>query len=1161
MNHFMATALFALLTCTVALGADDPFAENVRSTPPRTPDEQRKLFHLPPGFEIQLVAAEPDIAKPMNLAFDAKGRLWVSSTNLYPVPAKSPPAKRDTIKVIELGDDGRATKISTFVDGLNIPIGLLPLGDGRSVFAYDINNIRLHTDTDGDGKADRQEVLYSGFGYERDTHGMASNFRRGFDGWIYACHGFNNLSDIADRSGNVVHLRSGNTFRMRPDGSRVEAFTIGQINPFGLCFDPLGNIYTSDSHSKPIYQLLRGGRYEAFDRDTNDGLGLAPPMMQHSHNSSAIAGSVFYAAEQFPEEFRGNVFVGNVVTSRINRDKLEYHGSTPRAIEQPDFLTCDDPWFRPVNTVLGPDGALYVADFYNRVIGHYEVGLDHPGRDYQRGRIWRIVYKGDAGQAPPPSRYDFSTADAPQLIEKLHDPNLTRRMLAMNELSDRIGADAIGPALLAAGPGSTYQKIHGLWVLFRLRALELGTVATAVKDPDPAVRVHVMRILAESGNWPDAYHMLAIDGLADADSLVQRCAADALGQHPDVMHVRPLLALRHVVPAEDTHLLYTVRMALRNQLSRPGTLDAVLSGDPLSPQDMQALIDVAGAVPTPEAAAFLLEHLDAVAKDKAAMVQTLRHAVRYADGRVIEPLVGVLQTRFAGDLDLQIELFTAVRKAAGERGEALPDLAKQWGAELATLALRPPAPTEQAWTAVAGDSASPWVLEQRKSTDGDDKSLFFGSLPLGEQLTGTIRSGPFSIPPKLSMFVAGHNGHPNSPDHRRNVLRLRSAANDAVLAEGHPPRHDVAHPVVWDLKEHAGQEGYLEVVDGDAGTAYAWLAFGRLDPPVAPLPVVSPAMIQQRRQAAAQIAGELSLRPMAGQLHELLRDSGAHVDTRAAAAVALAKVNGDSFAAAAAKVIEDPQQPAALREKVAAALGDVKSDAARAALINGFRTAPARLQTALASALAATPEGSAALMKSIAEGAAPATLLQQPAIVNRLAAAKIPDLEATIGRLTRGLPAPQEQVQKLIGASRAAFAKAGGSAENGAKIYAKNCIQCHQLGGQGGLVGPQLDGIANRGVERVIEDILDPNRNVDPAFRYSNIVLNDTKLITGLQRREDGEMLVFMDTTGKEVSVPKAQIKQRIESKLSVMPGNFGEIIPPGDFNDLMAYLLAPPKN
>src|SRR5688572_25812925 len=193
----------AVIVWTLALAApaltappDDPFAQGVRTTEPLAPAEQAKTFKLPPGFTVTLVAADPDIAKPMNLAFDAKGRLWVSSTSLYPFPAKAPREKRDTIKVIELADDGRATKITTFAEGLDIPIGLLPLGDGSGVFAYDVNQVAVHADTDNDGKADKRDILYTGFGYERDTHGMASNFRRGFDGWVYACHGFNNLSDI-----------------------------------------------------------------------------------------------------------------------------------------------------------------------------------------------------------------------------------------------------------------------------------------------------------------------------------------------------------------------------------------------------------------------------------------------------------------------------------------------------------------------------------------------------------------------------------------------------------------------------------------------------------------------------------------------------------------------------------------------------------------------------------------------------------------------------------------------------------------------------------------------------------------------------------------------------------------------------------------------------
>src|SRR5205807_7100824 len=214
-----------------------------------------------------------------------------------------------------------------------------------------------------------------------------------------------------------------NTYRFKPDGSHIEYWTHGQVNPFGLAFDPLGNLFSCDCHSRPVMQLLRGGWYTSFARP-HDGLGFAPEMMKHDHGSTAIAGITYYAAEHFPPEYRDNVFIGNVVTNRINRDRLERHGSTYKAIEMPDFVKCDDPWFRPVDIRLGPDGALYVADFYNRIIGHYEVPLDHPGRDREKGRIWRIVYKGTDGTQKPRAFRDLTKADCSLLIEELDNPNL-----------------------------------------------------------------------------------------------------------------------------------------------------------------------------------------------------------------------------------------------------------------------------------------------------------------------------------------------------------------------------------------------------------------------------------------------------------------------------------------------------------------------------------------------------------------------------------------------------------------------------------------------------------------------------------------------------------------------------------------------------------------
>ena len=114
-------------------------------------------------------------------------------------------------------------------------------------------------------------------------------------------------------------------------------------------------------------------------------MGFGPDMVTHDHGSTGIAGISYYAADQFPEPYRGAVFIGNVVTNRINLDRIEWHGSSPKGIEQPDFAWSEDNWFRPVDIELGPDGALYVADFYNRIIGHYEVPLTHPGCDQNAG--------------------------------------------------------------------------------------------------------------------------------------------------------------------------------------------------------------------------------------------------------------------------------------------------------------------------------------------------------------------------------------------------------------------------------------------------------------------------------------------------------------------------------------------------------------------------------------------------------------------------------------------------------------------------------------------------------------------------------------------------------------------------------------------------------
>jgi len=210
------------------------------------------------------------------------------------------------------------------------------------------------------------------------------------------------------------------------------------------------------------------------------------------------------------------------------------------------------------------------------------------------------------------------------------------------------------------------------------------------------------------------------------------------------------------------------------------------------------------------------------------------------------------------------------------------------------------------------------------------------------------------------------------------------------------------------------------------------------------------------------------------------------------------------------------------------------------------------VQIKLAQALAGSTAGAEYLLNS-----SPPALLLDRTVKEKLLAAKVPNTAARIDKLTHGLSAPNDALQKLVERRQRKFDPAKSRASEGANIFQQNCAVCHQVDGNGGLVGPQLDGIGNRGLERLCEDVIDPNRNVDPAFRSTLIVLKDGDVQSGLFRREEGETIILAESTGKEISIPKNQVSERRQSENSLMPENFGELLTDEQFNNLLAFLLS----
>lgn len=571
------------------------FSENIRPTDPRTPEEELAGFIVPEGFEITLFASEPDIDKPMNLTFDAKGRMWVTQSFEYPFPTFGG-KPTDKLTILEDTDnDGKADKFTVVSDSLNIPIGVYPTVDG--VISYSVPNVYKFVDANHDDKPEGSSLILGHFGY-KDTHGMISNLIRGYDGWVHACHGFANKSRFAGTDGDSITLESGNTFRFKVDGSHVEQLTFGQVNPFGLVFDQYGYVYSTDSHSSPLYQLIRGADYPHFGKVPIMGFG--PDMKPLVDEATALAGITQYADVQFPEEFRGNFFIGDVVNSRVHRYSATWKGSSPVGKSEVDFIKSEDPWFRPVNIKLGPDGALYVADFYNAIIGHYEVALDHPKRDKQRGRIWRIAYKGNKNE-----KADLSAMTAEELIKKLDADNLPVRMLATDQLTDRIGSGAIDAlkATLADASTTPRKYVHAMWALHRLNALDDETLKTSL-EKDSLIKVHALRVLVER-KQDQSFAEPITKSLNDPNPHVRRVATELLLKYPSIESVNAALDVLHNTKEEyDNHLFYTGRLVLRNLLRNEDVLKAAIA-KAWDQRDAGLLAGVMVDVPLPGAAAYL----------------------------------------------------------------------------------------------------------------------------------------------------------------------------------------------------------------------------------------------------------------------------------------------------------------------------------------------------------------------------------------------------------------------------------------------------------------------------------------------------------------------------------------------------------------------------
>jgi putative heme-binding domain-containing protein len=645
-----------------------------------------------------------------------------------------------------------------------------------------------------------------------------------------------------------------------------------------------------------------------------------------------------------------------------------------------------------------------------------------------------------------------------------------------------------------------------------------------------------------------------------------REAALVLGHHRKLDRLKHLAGALNECPPDDAHRIHALKMAVRDCLAvlqSPREFDVTRLGA----NERRRIAEICAAVPTATAAVILLEHLKTSDEPVGTRNLYLHHAARHAASESLEELVALARVQFAGDIDAQGQAIQAVAAGVLQRGGVLNANLTSWSEEVVGKLLETTARDSLGWTAVPVEgkpaSESPWVIAARPCADGVNDQPFYYSLPKGEQRTGIYRSGPFAIPEKLSFWCCGHSGFPTVPLNEGNYVRLRDATTHAILAESRPPRNDTAQRFEWDIKEHAGKQGYVELIDGDTASAYAWLAVGRFS-----LAALNPSDTAKKQQLAAEIVGKQKLAALRPQLATLVAAPNTDGAARVAIAQALLSFEPSARAAALVSALNEPAIPNDLRVATGAILARSASEGNAAEtqevaklylenLREVMKLAPSRLQTTIAETLAGDAAGAEALLALIESGHASPRLLLAPNVSAKFGTLKNDALDKRVATLTAKLPPVSETLDKLILERRASFARATPNLEKGLAVFTKHCAGCHQIEGKGSVVGPQLDGIGGRGLERIIEDILDPNRNVDVAFRTTTIRKIDGQIVSGLFRREEGVQLVFADKEGKEFTLAKDDIDEQQKTNLSLMPANVPEIVPEADFQDLIGFLLS----
>ncbi len=657
----VGVALFAFLQSETASQVKQPPKKDViphgQATPPGpalSPQEALKKMTVPPGFHVELVAAEPDIVNPVAMTFDERGRIWITESIEYPKKAAGP--GKDRVKVLEsTKGDGKFDKVTTVIEGLNIPSGIA-IGHGGVWLANAPDILYYPFEDFASAKLGKPQVVVTGFG-RFDTHELPNSLTWGPDGFLYGLNGVFNRS-VVKQDGKTFDFTCA-LFRIHPKTKKFELFCEGTSNPWGLAFNDNGDAFVSACVIDHLWHLTETGYYHRQG-------GAYPPytwkigsIVKHKHQKAAYCGLVWFDSDAYPPEYREKMYMGNIHGNAINCDQLERDGSTyfakpgllpalpekgkgvgafppsppvlrgrgvggeggerataslsigfPNTIALPsasapspltplpqstgregdrvaqraggegkpwgvgpgsNFLLANDAWFMPVAQKVGPDGCLYILDWYDRYHCYQDANRDPAGIDRLKGRLYRVVY-GDYKAA---GKLNFHNENTDRLIARLHSPNVYFRDVAQRLLNQRLAELRFDVhqvmrhlEQLVLDPSAPRKaRMHALWALLGERTpdtifhLELLGNADATyrawgvrafgnyRTSDPRVRAKVVTLAKDRSTDVQLQVAIAAPKLKIYDveplpvllDVLAHCGDDKLIPHIVWQNLHPLL--------------------------------------------------------------------------------------------------------------------------------------------------------------------------------------------------------------------------------------------------------------------------------------------------------------------------------------------------------------------------------------------------------------------------------------------------------------------------------------------------------------------------------------------------------------------------------------------------------------------------------------------